>query len=229
MKKLAAEKALEYVEDGMILGLGTGSTVKFAVEKLGELVKKGLSIKGIPTSIRTKKLAESLNIPIVDINEYSNIDLTIDGADEVDSFLNLIKGGGGALTREKIVAFHSEKVIIIIDESKVVKCLGMNFPIPVENTKYGWQATKKALEELGCTAELRTIVGETYITDNQNYIVDCDFGRIDEPDQLEQDINAIPGVLENGLFIDLVDDVIVGSNQGVMSLEKTRLIPDNKI
>jgi ribose 5-phosphate isomerase A len=220
MKKLAAEKAVEYIEDGMIVGLGTGSTVEHALKKLGELVKEGLKIQGIPTSLRTKKSATNYGIPLTDLKEHTEIDVTIDGADEVDSNLFLIKGGGGALTREKIIAYHSKKVIIIIDETKVTKRLGVDFALPVEVTKYGWTATMKTLEDLGCTPELRTITGEPYSTDNQNYIIDCDFGKIDEPEVLEKEINSIPGVVENGLFIDLVSEVIVGSKQGIMTLEK---------
>ncbi|EMR75189.1 ribose-5-phosphate isomerase [Thermoplasmatales archaeon SCGC AB-540-F20] len=220
MKKMAAEKAVEHVDNGMVIGLGTGSTVKYAIKKLGEMVNTGLKIEGIPTSLRTKKLATEYNIPLVDLNDYTEIDLTIDGADEVDSNLNLIKGGGGALTREKIIAYHSKKEIIVIDETKVVKKLGIDSPVPVEVTKYGWKATKKTLKELGCTAELRTIMDEVYITDNSNYILDCDFGKINEPETLEKEINSIPGVIENGLFIDLVDEVIVGSKQGIITLEE---------
>lgn len=220
MKKMAAEKAVEHVDNGMVVGLGTGSTVKHAIKKLGERINAGLKIEGIPTSLRTKKLAIKLNIPLVDLNEYTEIDLTIDGADEVDSFLNLIKGGGGALTREKIIAYHSKKEIIVVDETKVVKKLGVDFPVPVEVTKFGWNATKKTLEELGCTAVLRTIMDEVYITDNSNYILDCDFGKINEPEALEKEINSIPGVIENGLFIDLADEVIVGSKQGIITLEE---------
>lgn len=220
MKRIAAEKSVERVENGMIVGLGTGSTVEYAIKKLGERINTGLKIEGIPTSLKTKKLALQHNIPLVDLNDYPEIDLTIDGADEVDSHLNLIKGGGGALTREKIVAYHSKKEIIVIDETKVVKKLGIGFPVPVEVTKFGWKATKKSLEELSCTIELRTIMDEVYITDNSNYILDCDFGKIDEPETLEKEINSIPGVIENGLFIDLVDEVIVGSKQGIITLEE---------
>jgi len=217
---MAAEKAVEHVDNGMVIGLGTGSTVKYAIKKLGERVNTGLKIEGIPTSLRTKKLAKECNIPLVDLNDYAEIDLTIDGADEVDSFLNLIKGGGGALTREKIIAYHSKKEIIVVDETKVVKKLGVDFPVPVEVTKFGWNATKKTLEELGCTTELRTIMDEVYITDNSNYILDCDFGRINEPEVLEKEINSIPGVIENGLFINLADEIIVGSKQGIITLEE---------
>ena len=225
MKKSAAEKAIEYVEDEMTVGLGTGSTVRYALEKLGQMIKDGLKIEGIPTSLRTKKLATEYGIPLIDLDEHAEIDLTIDGADEVDSDLNLIKGGGGALTREKIIAYHSKKVIIVVDDTKIVKGLGCDFFLPVEVTKFGWGATKKTLESLGCTSELRTIVGEVYITDNQNYIIDCDFGKIDDPKQLEKEINSIPGVVENGLFIDLVDEVIVGSRQGIVTHERQIVQP----
>ena len=220
MKKMAGEKAVEYVEDGMILGLGAGSTVEYTLRKLGELVKDGLKIKGIPTSMHTRKIAKECNIPLTTLEENPEIDLTIDGADEVDSELNLIKGGGGALTREKIIAYHSKKEIIVIDETKIVKALGTAVPLPVEVVKYGWTSTKKALEELGCTAELRKIINDPYLTDNSNYILDCGFERIEEPEQIEKDINNIPGVVENGLFIGLVDEIIVGSKQGIVTLEK---------
>ena len=233
LKKLAGEEAVKHVEDGMIVGLGTGSTVEYTICKLGELVRNGLKIECIPTSIHTKRRAKEENIPLTTLEEHPEIDVTIDGADEVDGFLNLIKGGGGALTREKIIAFNSKKVIIIIDDSKIVKALGIDFALPVEVVKFGWQSTKKALEqfgwqpakqtleEIGCTVELRKVMGdEPFITDNGNYILDCEFERIDEPEQLEKDINSIPGVVENGLFIGLVDEVIVGSKQGIMTLTK---------
>lgn len=220
MKRIAAEKAVERIEDGMILGIGTGSTVEFAIKKLGSMIKDGLKVQGIPTSIRTKRIAKEYNIPLVDLNDFDEIDLTIDGADEVDSCLNLIKGGGGALTREKIIAFHSKKVIIIVDESKIVKKLGVGVPVPVEVAKFGWNATKKSLKELGCESELRKIMDELYITDNSNYILDCDFGKIEEPEVLESQINSIPGVVENGIFTKLADEVIVGSKQGIITLEQ---------
>lgn len=216
---MAAEKAVEYIEDGMVVGLGTGSTATYVIKKLGELVQKGLQITAVPTSMQTKKLATDCGISIVELDDHTVIDVTIDGADEVDSNLNLIKGGGGALVREKIVAYHSNRVIIVVDESKIVMGLGCNFPIPVEVLKFGWLATKRALEALGCTAELRKIVGEVYITDNTNYILDCEFGKIDDPEQLEATINNIPGVVENGLFIGLVDEVVVGSKQGIIVRE----------
>src|SRR5512136_1179213 len=224
MKRQAAEKAVQYIEDGMVVGLGTGSTVEFAIKKIGELVGNGLQIKGIPTSLKTKRLATELKIPLIDLEEHTEIDVTIDGADEVDSNLNLIKGGGGALTREKIIAYHSKKVIIIVDETKIVKGLGCDSFLPVEVTKFGWSATKKALESLGCNGELRKIMDEAFITDNQNYIIDCDFGKLADPEALEKEINNIPGVLDNGLFIGLADEVIVGSKQGMMTLERQDIV-----
>lgn len=220
MKRIAAEKAVELIEDGMIIGLGTGSTVKYALKKIGERVEKGLSIKGIPTSNETKKLAMKYNIPLTILDEHEEIDLTIDGADEIDSDLNLIKGGGGALTREKIIAFHSKKLLIIADDSKVVKSLGIDFPLPVEVVKYAWKATKRSLEKFECECVLRKIFDDPFITDNGNYIIDCEFLRIPEPEEMEQEINMIPGVVENGLFIGLADKAIVGSSQGIMTLEK---------
>ena len=171
LKRLAGEKALEKIKDGMIIGLGTGSTVEYSLRKLGKLVRDGLKIKGIPTSVHTKRIANEEKIPLTTLEENPEIDITIDGADEVDSNLNLIKGGGGALTREKIIAFNSKKVIIVIDDSKVVKALGIDFPLPVEVTKFGWTSTKKTLEKLDCNVELREIMeNEPFITDNGNYI-----------------------------------------------------------
>ena len=218
LKRLASEKAVESVEDGMILGLGTGSTVEYSLRKLGTMVKEELKIKGIPTSMHTKRIAKEEDIPLTTLEENPEIDLTIDGADEVDSKLNLIKGGAGALTREKIIAYHSKKVIIVVDDSKVVKALGIDFSLPVEVLKFGWTSTKKVLENFDCNVEMRKIMGEPFITDNSNYVIDCEFERIDDPEQLEIDINSIPGVVENGLFIGLADDVIVGSKQGIKTL-----------
>lgn len=224
MKRIAAEKAVDLIEDNMIVGLGTGSTVKYALKKIGIRISKGLKIKGIPTSNETKKLAIKYNIPLTSLAEQPEIDLTIDGADEIDSDLNLIKGGGGALTREKIIAFHSKKLIIVADDSKVVKSLGIDFPLPVEVVKFGWETTKKTLENFECTCTLRKIFEDPFITDNGNYIIDCEFDRIPDPEDLEQKLNMIPGVVENGLFIDLAHKAIVGGTQGIMTLEKEQLV-----
>jgi len=225
LKKLAAEKAVDEIKDGMIVGLGTGSTMKYTLKKLGELVRKGLNIQGIATSVNTKRIAQEEGIPLTTIDEHPEIDITIDGADEVDGSLNLIKGGGGALTREKIIAFSSKKVVIIVDDSKIVKALGIDFPLPVEVVKFGWTSTKKALEGFGCEVVRREIIqGEPFITDNGNYILDCDFEHITEPEQLEKDINNIPGVVENGLFINLAHQVIVGGKQGIITLDREKTV-----
>ncbi len=225
LKKLAGEKAVEHIKDGMIVGLGTGSTVEYSLRKLGTLVRDGLKIQGIPTSIHTQRIAKKENIPLTTLEENPVIDITIDGADEVDSNLNLIKGGGGALVREKIIAFNSKKVIIVIDDSKVVKALGIDIPLPVEITKFGWTSTKKTLENFECEVELRKVMGdEPFITDNSNYILDCEFERIAEPEQMEIDLNNIPGVVDSGLFIGLVDEVIVGGKQGILTLDKETVV-----
>lgn len=225
LKKLAAEKAVEQVKDGMIIGLGTGSTMKYTLTKLGELVKSGLKIQGVATSINTKRIAQKEGIPLTTIDEHPEMDITIDGADEVDGSLNLIKGGGGALTREKIIAFNSKKVVIIVDDSKIVKALGIDFPLPVEVIKFGWTSTKKSLETFGCEVVRREVIqGEPFITDNGNYILDCDFDYIMDPEKLEKDIKSIPGVVENGLFINLAHQVIVGGKQGIVTLDKEKTV-----
>lgn len=225
LKKLAGEEVVKYIKDEMVVGLGTGSTVEYTLRKLGEKIKGGLKIQGIPTSIHTKRIANEEKIPLTTLDENPEIDITIDGADEVDSYLNLIKGGGGALTREKIIAFNSKKVIIVIDDSKVVKALGIDFPLPVEVVKFGWTSTKKTLEGFDCEVKLREIMdNEPFITDNGNYILDCEFEKIENPEKLEMDINLIPGVVENGLFIGLVNEVIVGSKGGVMTLDKDSIV-----
>jgi ribose 5-phosphate isomerase A len=225
LKRLAGEKAVDQIKDGMIVGLGTGSTVEYSIKRIGKLIKEGLKIQGIPTSIHTKRLAIEKDIPLTDLEKNPIINITIDGADEVDSYLNVIKGGGGALTREKIIAFNSEKVIIVADDSKIVKRLGIDFPLPVEVIKFGWTGTKRALEDFNCDVKLREIMpGEPFITDNGNYILDCEFDRIDDPEQLEMNINNTPGVVENGLFIGLVNEIIVGGKQGIITLDKKAVV-----
>ncbi len=220
LKRMAGEKAAEYVKDGMVVGLGTGSTVKYTILRLGELVKEGLEIVGIPTSRATEQLARSIGIRLADLNEYDSIDLTIDGADEVDRELNLIKGGGGALLREKMVAHASRYEVIVVDERKVKEYLG-EFPLPVEIVRFGYARTMRVLESLGCSAVLRKREGEIFITDNGNYIVDCKFGKIENPAALEREIDSIPGVVEVGLFINLADEVIVGKKEGLEIMKKS--------
>lgn len=215
-KQLSAERAAECVEDGMVVGLGTGTTAFFAIQKLGQRVSSGLAMRGIPTSEQSRKQAESENIPLIGFDAVTRIDLTIDGADELDPHFNLIKGGGGALLREKIVASLSDREIIVADESKAVAHLGA-FPLPVEVIPFGWQVVQRLLADLSCHPALRrTQDAAPYLTDNGNYILDCDFGRIDDPPALEAKINAIYGVVECGLFIDMTDHIIIGKTDGTL-------------
>lgn len=206
-KKVVGEKAVEYVKDGMVVGLGTGSTVFHTISKLGELVGKGLSIKGIPTSNQTEKLAIEVGIPLVTFNEIEQIDLAIDGADEVDDEFNLIKGGGGALLREKIIAKAAKSFIVIADSHKRVNKLGA-FPLPVEVVPFGYEMTMKHIQDLGCSPKLRQSNGIPFLSDNGNYIFDCSFPLIEHPGELEKSLNLIPGVVENGLFVGMADKVI---------------------
>ncbi len=214
-KRAAGRHAVTHVEDGMIVGLGTGSTTYFALERLAERVRAGLRIQGVPTSLRTAELARTFGIPLLDDYEgFESVDLTIDGADEIDAALCAVKGGGGALTREKIVASASRREILVVDDSKVVSRLG-RFPLAVEVLQMGWRVCLRRLEEVGCQAELRKVGdGRPFVTDNGHYIVDCRFGEIADPGALEATINSIPGVVENGLFVGLVNLLIVGYADG---------------
>ena len=217
LKRAAAQGALHYVKDGMVLGLGTGSTAGFVVQALGLRMASGLKVVGIPTSERTATLARSLGIPLATFAEYQRIDLTIDGADEVErGSLNLIKGLGGALLREKIVAAASRRLVIVVDQEKLVDRLGESAPVPVEVVQFGWQSTAAALEKLGTTPRLRHAAEDhPFITDGGNYILDCKVGGITDPRSLEHRINAIVGVVECGLFIGRSSDVIVATTDGV--------------
>jgi ribose 5-phosphate isomerase A len=219
-KQLAGERAAEYVEDNMIVGLGTGSTAFFAIRRIGQRVQEGLKIRGIPTSEQSKQQAIAENIPIIDFAQATHIDLTIDGADEIDPAFNLIKGGGGALLREKIVAKNSAIEIIVGDPTKWVDCLGA-FALPVEVVAFGWQATLQHLSNLGCTPVLRLVADSPFVTDNGNYILDCDIQQIVDPPKTEREINAICGVVECGLFTNLAHRVIIGHPDG--SLEERTL------
>lgn len=219
-KQIAGEKAAQYVQDGMVVGLGTGTTAYFAIKKLGQHVAQGLRIQGIPTSIQSQRLAEEENIPLIDFEGIDHIDITIDGADEIDPAFNLTKGGGGALLREKIVASLSHVEIIVADDSKLVSHLGA-FPLPVEVVPFGWQATLKILASLGSTPKQRLNNGTPFVTDNGNYIIDCRFGPILSPPDLEKQINAICGVVECGLFTGLTHRIIIGQPNGNI-IERTQ-------
>ena len=218
-KQRAAEAAVEYVKDGMIVGLGTGSTTEFAVKKLGERVRDGLAIRGIPTSDVTKVQAEEEGVPLIDFSETMYIDLTIDGADEIDVNLNMIKGGGAALLREKIVASASKEEIIIVSHEKFVKQLG-SFPLPVEVIPFGWQVIFNQLETLGGSPDLRLKQGQPLRTDQGNYIIDCRFRQIIDAAQLEQRLNMIPGVVENGLFTGLCTRMIMAEGEKIVVKER---------
>ncbi|MDD1746174.1 MAG: ribose-5-phosphate isomerase RpiA [Methanomassiliicoccales archaeon] len=213
-KKAAAEAAIELVKDGMVVGLGTGSTANFAIEGLGKRVGEGLRIRGVATSKATEELARRVGVPVVTLEEVGRLDLTIDGADEVDPQFNLIKGMGGALLREKIVAFASRQEVIIVDDSKLVDVLGTKSPLPVEVVPFGHLRTKDALESLGCKASLKG-GSSPFLTDNGNLIYECKFAKIEEPEILEAEIDLIPGVVESGLFIDLATKVVVASGRGI--------------
>jgi ribose 5-phosphate isomerase A len=217
-KKIAAEKAVEYVHDGMTVGLGTGSTVYWAIHEIGEKIQQGLNIHAVATSSATEKLAKELEIPLTDFSKLNTIDLTIDGADEIDKEKNLIKGGGGALLREKIVAFNSKQFVVIADESKLVDRLG-KFPLPVEVAPFGLEPTLKQVLKLCSKAELRKLNGKNYLTDNGNYIIDCYFKMIEDPKDLNIQLKQIPGVLETGIFLNtMVHVVIIGYENGTVKL-----------
>ena len=221
----AAEKALEFVETGMKIGLGSGSTANEFIKLLSLKIKEGFDIEGVVTSQDTENLAKELNIPLTSLQEVKSLDITIDGTDEVDSNLSLIKGGGGALLREKIVAYNSEKLIIIADDSKKVDKLG-NFKLPVEVSIYENSATNlkilRKLEEVGYygSSSIRKSQNTNFITDSGNYIYDFSLGSIDEPYIVDQLLNSIPGVIGHGLFIDLADIVIIANEESVEILSK---------
>ncbi|PIE13648.1 MAG: ribose 5-phosphate isomerase A [Rhodobacterales bacterium] len=220
-KFVAAKRATDFVEDGMRVGLGTGSTAAWLVRCLGELVREeGLKIRGVPTSTRTAELARDVGIEVISLDEARWLDLTIDGADEFDGELNLIKGGGGALLQEKIVATASDQMVVIADIGKEVETLGA-FPLPVEVIPFGWQTTKALIEEtlisldvLGRSTTLRMNGNVPYVTDEGNHILDLHLNRIGNARQMSMVINQMPGVVENGLFIDICDAVVIGYGDG---------------
>lgn len=217
VKQLAAEKAVEYVQDGMKVGLGTGSTAYWAIRKLGERVSEGLQITAVATSQASEDQARELGIPLVAFGDVDSLDLTIDGADELDGALQLIKGGGGALLREKIVAMGSARMIVVADESKAVTTLG-KFPLPVEIVPFAWEWTVAALAKLGCKTELRRSGEDLYKTDNGNYIADCRFEAIQSAAELALALQRIPGVVEHGLFIGIADLAIIGKSDGTIEI-----------
>ena len=214
-KEAAGRAAARLVRDGDVVGLGTGSTAYFAIIALGERVKEGLKIVGIPTSSQTADLARAVGIPLATLDEHPEIDITIDGADEVDPKLNLIKGGGGALLREKVVASASRKMVVVADSSKIVSVLG-KFPLPVEVIAFARTVIEKKVVALGASIKLRMKRdGSTYFTDNGNEILDCSFGKIEDPPSLARELENIPGIVEHGLFVALASVALVGKGDSV--------------
>jgi ribose 5-phosphate isomerase A len=220
-KEEAAESAASELRDGMIVGLGSGTTATLAVAAIGKRVKEGLRIIGIPTSEKTADQARLLNIPLATLEEQPAIDVTIDGADEVEEGkLNLIKGGGGNLLREKIVAVASARMIVVADARKVVQHLGA-FPLPIEIVPFGWKSTAKRLEALGAQPTLRLNAdGNNFLTDGGNYILDCAFGLIESPASLQSKLDNVVGVVEHGLFIGIASKALIGDADGVRVLER---------
>jgi len=228
LKRAAAARALEYVSDGMQLGLGTGSTAKHFVELLGERVRAGLRVVGVPTSEGTRADAERCGVPLTTLDDVDHLDLTVDGADEIAPSLDVIKGGGGALLREKIVAAASTRMVVISDDSKWVETLG-RFPLPVEVIPFGLGATRRALAaafaEAGVTGEITLRQGpdgHAFVTDGGHWILDAHLGRIPEPPRLAALLSAIPGVVEHGLFIGLAKTAILAGSQGIRIVDRPR-------
>jgi ribose 5-phosphate isomerase A len=219
-KEAAAHASLQFVHDGQIVGLGTGSTASHVVRLLGAGVKAGLKIRGVPTSARTKELAESLGIPLLTLDEVQQIDVTIDGADEIDPQLQLIKGGGGALLREKIIASASKQMIVVGDASKQVPMLG-KFPLPVEVIPFAQVLLGKKISELGASVKLRLDAsGKPFVTDEGHHILDCSFGQIPDPPALARQLSDMPGVVEHGLFINLASVALIAKNGNVLALRR---------
>jgi ribose 5-phosphate isomerase A len=225
-KLQAAERALGYLEGGMLVGLGTGSTAAKFVDLLGQSVRDGLDVTCVATSEATRQQAERLGIALTTLDEVPFLDLTVDGADELDADLRLIKGGGGALLREKIVAMASERMIVIADASKRVEVLG-KYPLPVECVRFGLTATRTLVAavaaDAGCSGDIKLRLakdGQPFVTDSGNVLFDCAFSRIDNPEALDQALKRVPGVVENGLFLGIADTAIIAGPEGVAVIER---------
>ena len=219
-KELVGRASARFVNEGNIVGLGTGSTAVYAVQAVADRVKAGLKILCIPTSVRTKDQAISLGIPLTTLDEHQEIDVTIDGADEIDPKLCLIKGGGGALLREKIIASASRKMVVIADSTKLVPVLG-KFPLPVEVVGFAQAVVAKKIEAMGAEVSLRKdAAGKIYITDEGHHILDCKFGQIPDPPSLARKLSDIPGVMEHGLFIGLASLVLIGKGNVVEEIQR---------
>jgi ribose 5-phosphate isomerase A len=221
LKLAAAERAAELVQEGMVLGLGTGRTAGLFVAAVGRRVQYGLRVVGVATSQATELQARQLGIPLSTLDEQLRLDLTVDGADEIDpTSFNLIKGAGGALLREKLIAAASAREVIVVDQTKLVSRLGEHAAVPVEVVRFGWRRTAVVLEQLGCQAPRREREGEPFVTDEGHYILDCRFGPIVDPPALAARLKAVVGVVEHGLFIDLAQTAIVGTSHGVQVYQR---------
>jgi len=218
-KEAAARASLRFIRDGQVVGLGTGSTAAFFIRLLGEQVRDGLRIRGIPTSVRSKELALSLGIPLTTLEECQEIALTVDGADEVDPELRLIKGGGGALLREKVVASATRQLVIVADATKRVPVLG-KFPLPVEVIQFAQALVAKRIAALGAEVRLRAESGIPFVTDENNHILDCHFGEIPDADGLARQLSDMPGVVEHGLFIGMVSTALFAKGSEVVELHR---------
>ena len=219
-KQAAARAAAQLVESGNVVGLGSGSTATFAIHYLAERVKSGLKIVGIPTSEATETLAKQLGIPLTTLEEHTVIDIDIDGADEIDPQLNLIKGGGGAMLREKVIASASKRFVVVAESVKLVPHLG-KFPLPVEVISFAETLVKRRIEALGAQVTLRKQSdGNLYVTDEGHHILDCNFGEIADPASLNAKLHTIPGVVEHGLFIGLAEMALVGKDGGVVQVKR---------
>ncbi|MBM4061403.1 MAG: ribose-5-phosphate isomerase RpiA [Planctomycetes bacterium] len=219
-KRAAAFAAADLVPDGATIGLGTGSTFAFVIARLGERLRQGLSVRGVPTSRTTAELAQQAGIPLVDLDAVDRLDLAIDGADEVDPHKNLIKGGGGAHLRERLVASAAAEMVVVVDESKLVKVLGAVFPLPVEVSPLGWTHTARRIAATGCEPRRREQHGKPWQTDNGNYVLDCRYPGIPDPAALQRLLDGIVGVVDHGLFVGMAGRVVVADAAG-----RVRVLP----
>jgi ribose 5-phosphate isomerase A len=219
-KEAAARASLQFIKDGQVVGLGTGSTAAYFIQLLAQEVKKGLRIRGIPTSLRSQELALSLGIPLTTLDECQEIAVTVDGADEVDPQLRLIKGGGGAMLREKIVASATKQLVIVADDSKRVPVLG-KFPLPVEVIRFAQALVAKRIASLGADVQLRRSAdGKPYVTDENNHILDCKFGQIADADELARQLSEMPGIVEHGLFIGMASVALFAKGSEIEELRR---------
>lgn len=219
-KQIVAQEAVKYIKDGMVIGIGSGSTVNEFLYFLADKMKEeDLQVVGIPASKKSERLATKLGIPLTTFASYQNVDIAIDGTDEINEQLHLVKGGGGSLVREKMIDLVAETFIVIASGEKKVRELGA-FPVPVEVVPFGWQATEQRLQQLGCLTKLRLLNGAIFVSDNQNYIIDCDFKKIDDVEALHASLKQIVGVIETGIFTLKVDKAIIADNGQISVMEK---------